>query len=97
MKAKIPVARILNALALALGTLAVAGCVAYGGAVPVLHPQPYPHPYSERHFQIPQGHMPPPGACRIWLPDLPPGQQPPPGDCRDLERRVPPGAVLIRG
>jgi hypothetical protein len=47
--------------------------------------------------KIPQGHMPPPGACRIWFPDLPPGRQPPPGDCRDLERRVPPGAMLVRG
>jgi hypothetical protein len=47
--------------------------------------------------KIPPGHMPPPGKCRIWYPDLPPGQQPPPGECRDLQYRVPPGAWLIRG
>jgi hypothetical protein len=46
--------------------------------------------------KIPPGHMPPPGACRIWYPDRPPGHQPPPGDCRALERQVPPGAWLIR-
>ena len=47
--------------------------------------------------EIPPGHMPPPGKCRIWFPGKPPGQQPPPGDCWELERQVPPGAWLIRG
>ncbi|MBX6392062.1 MAG: hypothetical protein IRY96_01205 [Burkholderiales bacterium] len=46
---------------------------------------------------VPPGHMPPPGQCRIWYPDRPPGQQPPSGDCRELGRRVPEDAVLIRG
>ena len=46
---------------------------------------------------IPPGHMPPPGECRIWLPGVPPGQQPPPGDCYRLRYRVPPGGWLIRG
>ena len=31
--------------------------------------------------RIPQGHMPPPGECRVWYPGVPPGQQPPPGRC----------------
>lgn len=43
---------------------------------------------------IPPGHYPPPGACRVWFPDRPPGQQPPPGSCGV---RVPRGAVLVRG
>ena len=43
---------------------------------------------------IPPGHYPPPGSCRIWFPDRPPGQQPPPTSC-DVE--VPPGAFLIEG
>ena len=30
---------------------------------------------------IPQGHMPPAGACRVWYPGRPPGQQPAPTDC----------------
>ncbi len=46
-----------------------------------------------RGIRIPNGHLPPPGACRVWFPGEPPGQQPPPGPC---DGEVPPGAVLIR-
>ena len=46
---------------------------------------------------VPPGHLPPPGECRIWFPDRPPGHQPPPGDCRELSRHVPRGAVLVEG
>ncbi len=47
--------------------------------------------------RIPPGHMPPPGACRIWYPGRPPGHQPPPGDCATLAHQVPDGAWLIEG
>ena len=56
--------------------------------------EPY---YPNEVLKIPKGHMPPPGKCRIWYPDLPPGQQPPPGECKDLQYHIPPGAWLIRG
>jgi len=46
-------------------------------------------------LHIPQGHLPPPGSCRIWYPGRPPGHQPPPGDCARLSHRVPLGAWLI--
>lgn len=45
-------------------------------------------------LDIPPGHLPPQGLCRVWYPDLPPGHQPAPGSCNV---RVPRGAVLIGG
>jgi hypothetical protein len=45
-------------------------------------------------YDIPEGHYPPPGSCRVWFPDRPAGQQPPPGPCNV---HVPYGAVLIEG
>lgn len=53
--------------------------------------------YPSEEYKIPPGHMPPPGECRIWYPDLPPGKQPPPGDCDYLRYRVHPGAWLVEG
>jgi Tfp pilus assembly protein PilF len=47
--------------------------------------------------EIPRGHLPPPGKCRIWFPDRPPGHQPAPGKCKKLRHRVPPGAYLVHG
>jgi tetratricopeptide (TPR) repeat protein len=56
--------------------------------------QPAPA-YDE--VEIPRGHWPPPGKCRIWFPDRPPGHQPAPGKCKKLRDRVPSGAYLVRG
>lgn len=47
--------------------------------------------------EIPRGHRPPPGKCRIWFPDRPAGHQPAPGSCKKLQYRVPFGAYLVRG
>ncbi|RPI48857.1 MAG: hypothetical protein EHM59_00340 [Betaproteobacteria bacterium] len=51
--------------------------VAAGCAV-MVEPAPAPVPVlmlGRASVAIPRGHMPPPGACRIWFPDRPPGQQ----------------------
>lgn len=81
----------------ACGTIDVAG--------PSVPPPHYPAPSEgtvimtpvglPTELHIPAGHLPPPGACRIWYPERPAGQQPPPGDCAELARRVPPGAWLL--
>ena len=38
-----------------------------------------------RHHSRPPGHLPPPGACRVWFYDRPAGHQPPPSSCREAE------------
>ena len=55
-----------------------------------------PAPVNDE-VEIPRGHWPPPGKCRIWFPDRPPGHQPAPGKCKKLRDRVPSGAYLVRG
>jgi hypothetical protein len=45
------------------------------------------------HTRIPDGHLPPPGECRLWYPDRPAGHQPPPFKCGGA---VPSGAWLLQ-
>jgi hypothetical protein len=52
------------------------------------------HGYEK--LNIPPGHYPPPGECRIWFPGRPPGHQPPPVKCDRARAEVPPGAWIIR-
>lgn len=78
--------RQLGAMALAA---AVSGCAVYA--------EPHPGYYYSTPAQIPPGHLPPPGECRVWYPDRPPGHQPPPGPCGALQYQVPPGAFLVHG
>ncbi len=60
------------------------------------HDDRYSNDRDSSKSKIPNGHLPPPGECRIWYSDRPAGHQPPPGDCRTLSQRVPYGARLIR-
>ncbi len=39
-------------------------------------------------YHVPNGHLPPPGQCRVWYPDRPPGHQPPPTSCQAAERQA---------
>ena len=46
---------------------------------------------------IPPGHLPPAGMCRIWIDGVPPGRQPAPMRCAEAERRAPRNARVIYG
>jgi hypothetical protein len=41
---------------------------------------------ERRGRDVPPGHLPPPGECRVWYRDRPAGHQPPPTTCRQAER-----------
>lgn len=51
--------------------------------------------HQHRQTRIPNGHLPPPGECRIWYPDRPAGHQPPPFRCDEARGRVEVGGWLI--
>jgi hypothetical protein len=53
------------------------------------------NPESPEDVEVPEGHLPPPGSCKIWYPDRDDGQQPRPASCEDLEDEVPAGAVMV--
>jgi hypothetical protein len=52
---------------------------------------------DKRSNDIPAGHRPPPGMCRVWVNGVPPGQQPAPTDCRTAIRNRPPNGRVIFG
>ena len=51
--------------------------------------------HRQRQTRIPNGHLPPPGECRIWYPNRPAGQQAPPFKCGQSPGRVEPGGWLF--
>lgn len=69
----------------------------YSGCAPVIVLGPsYPQePQKSYIINIPKGHLPPPGHCRIWYPDREPGQQPPPQRCPIANNNIPPGTYVI--
>jgi hypothetical protein len=46
-------------------------------------------------LNVPPGHFPPPGSCKLWYPERPAGQQPPPASCAELIRTAPVDTVVI--
>jgi hypothetical protein len=50
-------------------------------------------PYTD--VEIPEGHYPPPGECKLWDINLEAGEQSPPGDCEELAMQVSDTLVLV--
>ncbi|CAN5145902.1 hypothetical protein BH23GEM2_BH23GEM2_25670 [soil metagenome] len=46
---------------------------------------------------VPPGHRPQPGMCRIWIDGVPPGRQPRPTDCATARARAPHNSRIIYG
>ena len=82
-----------HAITVVLTLVTLSGCAVEAG----VYDRGGPSHYAAENVEIPPGHMPPPGECRIWFPGRPPGQQPPPGPCSELRHQVPAGAILVRG
>jgi hypothetical protein len=60
-------------------------------------PEPPPAPIGNLTFNIPPGHVPELGECRVWIPRLPPGQQPKPKSrsCDGIVSVAPAGSWII--
>ena len=92
----------IRTLTIVVLAVSLSGCVTHGRVVyddPPVRVEVGDRYGGAQSFtpRIPPGHMPPPGACRIWYPEKPPGHQPPHGDCAVLAHDVPYGAWLIKG
>lgn len=59
-------------------------------------PPPQP-PVRTLEVLIPPGHLPDPGACRVWIPGTPPGRQPRPRSrpCAGIEAVAPAGSWIV--
>ena len=53
--------------------------------------------HGPRKLNVPPGHYPPEGMCRVWFEGRAPGQQPKPTDCNKLRGKVPAGAFVMYG
>jgi hypothetical protein len=88
-----------------LATIAAAGMAFLAAAackpVPASEPSPERPPTSRRTpstaatADIPPGHLPPPGMCRVWVPGEPPGHQAKPRSCANIERTAPAGSWIV--
>lgn len=53
--------------------------------------------WSRGPADVPPGHRPPAGMCRIWIDNVPPGRQPAPTDCATAVRTRPANGRVIYG
>lgn len=61
-------------------------------------PEPQPvrrSPSTAASMNIPPGHLPQPGMCRVWVPGTPPGHQAKARSCSGIERTAPAGSWIV--
>ena len=51
---------------------------------------------KHKKHKIPKGHLPPPGKCKIWLPNKPAGHQGPSMSCKKAMDQAPYGSWVVK-
>jgi hypothetical protein len=84
-------------IAATMAILTAAACKPVSSTPPA-EPEPVPRRAARTAatLDIPPGHLPPPGMCRVWLPGKPPGHQPKARTCADIERSAPAGSWIVQ-
>ncbi len=87
--------RLATMAAAAMAVLAAAACKPVPASSPSPEPAPRRNARTAESLNIPPGHLPPPGQCRVWMPDEPPGHQDRPRSCSNIERNAPAGSWIV--
>jgi hypothetical protein len=65
-------------------------------STPAAEPEPVRRgPSTAASMNIPPGHLPQPGMCRVWVPGTPPGHQAKARSCSGIERTAPAGSWIV--
>jgi hypothetical protein len=82
-------------IAAGLAFLAAAACKP-ASMTPTPEPEPVRRsPSTVATLDVPPGHLPAPGMCRVWVPGKPPGHQAEARSCRNIERTAPAGSLIV--
>ena len=80
-----------------LGLAVAVGCTRTTRTVLVVPEARTEGPSTAATLGVPPGHLPKPGQCRVWIPDVPPGHQPRPKSrsCAGIEAVAPAGSWIL--
>ena len=80
---------------LSIWMLVLVGCSATT-TITTTNPAPTPQgPKATARLDVPRGHLPPAGTCRVWIPTEPPGHQPSPRTCNGIVDVAPAGSWIL--
>ena len=80
-----------------LGLAVAVGCTRTTRTVLVVPEARTEGPSTAATLGVPPGHLPKPGQCRVWIPDVPPGHQPRPKSrsCAGIDAVAPAGSWIL--